>query len=362
MVFLSLHFNPLFMNGHCKITKKFFLTESNIFPCGLIPYILFVTLRHLAMAEICLMIIFLQIIIAMNNNVKIIRKVTIIGVWINVLLMALKLFFGYYGDSDALVADGYHSVSDFVTDFIVIVFVAASYKKADQDHPYGHGKFETVATALIGLILCFVGLIIGWEGGLTLWNVYEGQELPRPDIWTLAVAVLSIILKELCYRYTARYGRKIKSPSLMANAWHHRSDAISSVATLTGVSCALFLGATWRIMDPIASIVIAVMIICSAVKISLPAMNELLEKGISADEFKQMSRLISSVAGVKKVHDLRARMNGHSLIVDVNIHVDGSISVNEGHVIASDVEKALRKSYGSEIITYIHIEPDQESV
>lgn len=295
----------------------------------------------------------------MNPTVKAIRKVTIVGIWINAALVALKLFFGYWGQSDALVADGYHSMSDFVTDFIVIVFVAASYKKADSGHPYGHGKFETIATVLIGLILLGVGVFIGYEGASTLIKAINGETLPTPDILTLYVAIASIALKEFCFRYTLKYGKKLDSPSLVANAWHHRSDAISSVATLVGVGLAIFLGHKWAIADPIASILIAVMICVSAIKIAIPPLNELLETSLPPETIQQMYRIISRVPGVLKVHNLRSRKNGHSYIVDVNIHVAPDITVSAGHEIATAVERTLEREFGKDIIIYVHTEPQK---
>lgn len=292
-----------------------------------------------------------------SNEAAVIRRVTFVGLWINVALVAAKLFFGYWGKSDALVADGYHSLSDFVTDFIVIAFVATAYKKADKEHPYGHGKYETIASVLISLILLAVGVFIGYEGVISLIKSFNGETLPRPDIWTLYVAVFSILAKEFCYRYTMRYGRKLNSSALKANAWHHRSDAISSVATLVGVSFALFMGIKWRIMDPIASIVISAMIAVSAVKIAMPSINELLEISLPEDITRHMHDVIKAVPGVLKVHNLRSRRNGHSYIVDVNIHVNPDITVREGHAISSDVEKQLHNEFGKDMIIYVHTEP-----
>lgn len=292
-----------------------------------------------------------------DNELAIIRHVTLVGLWINVALVVAKLFFGYWGRSDALVADGYHSLSDFVTDFIVIVFVTTAYKKADKEHPYGHGKFETIASVLISMILLLVGIVIGYEGMVTLMKSFRGEILPRPDIWTLYVAVFSIAAKEFCYRYTMTYGIRLHSSALKANAWHHRSDAISSVATLIGVSFSLFMGAGWRIMDPIASIVIAVMIAVSSVKIARPSINELLEISLPQDQIKLMYDVIRSVPGVLRVHNLRSRRNGHSYIVDVNIHVDPDITVREGHALSTEVEHRLHKKFGKDMIIYVHTEP-----
>lgn len=294
-----------------------------------------------------------------SDEFKIIRRVTLVGLWINVALVVAKLFFGYTGNSDALVADGYHSVSDFITDFIVIVFVATAYKAADREHPYGHGKYETAATVLISLILLGVGLFIGYEGVAALVGTLYGETLPRPDTMTLYVAVVSILAKEFCYRYTIMYGRRLDSSALRANAWHHRSDAISSIATVVGVSLAVFMGEDWRIMDPIASIVIAVMIAVSALKIAMPSINELLEISLPEQTLRDMHREIKSVPGVLKVHNLRSRRNGHSYIVDVNIHVDPEITVRQGHAISTAVERRLQEHYGSDMITYVHIEPQR---
>ncbi len=294
-----------------------------------------------------------------DSKIKQIRRVTLAGLWINVVLVVLKLAVGYSGHSDALVADGYHSFSDFVTDFIVLAFVAASCKKADSDHPYGHGKYETVATVLIGLILLVVSVLIGVGGAEKFIAALRGEVLPRPDMLTLCVAAVSILLKEGCYRYTIAAGRSLDSSSLIANAWHHRSDAISSVATLIGVGMALFCGEQWRIMDPAVSVLIAFMIGISAIKIAMPSVNELLEVSLPQETVGKMYDAIRAVSGVCDVHNLRARRNGHSTIVDVNIHVDPDISVRRGHAIASAVEQTLADSFGLDIIVYVHTEPQE---
>lgn len=294
-----------------------------------------------------------------QDIIKTIRKVTLVGFWINLFLVIIKLFFGYWGHSDALVADGYHSVSDFVTDFIVLFFVGAAYKKADREHPYGHGKIETVATAFIGIFLFITALVLGIEGVLSIINVANGETLPKPSIWTLVVAVVSILAKEFCYRYTVRYGKKVGSSSLIANAWHHRSDALSSVATLIGVAFSIFMGATWRIMDPIACVLVSILIAISAVQIARPSFSELLERSLPEDEIKKIREIIKSVPGVKRVHNLRTRQNGHSYVIDVNIHVDPDITVRVAHDIATDVECSLKKELGSDLIIYVHIEPNE---
>lgn len=288
------------------------------------------------------------------------RHVTLVGFWINAALVVLKLFFGYWGHSDALVADGYHSLSDFLTDFMVLYFVGVSFRKADKDHPYGHGKFETVGSLLISVVLILVALGIGVAAIETIMNAFNGKEIPRPDVWTIVIAAVSIVSKEYCYRYTMRYARRYDSPSLKANAWHHRTDAISSIATLIGVSLSYALGDNWRILDPITSIIIAVFIGISAVSIARPSLSELLEASLPQAELEKILKIIRSVPGVKRVHNLRARQNGRSIIVDVNIHVDPDITIREGHAIAEDAEKCLRKAFDSNMIIYMHVEPEEQ--
>lgn len=291
------------------------------------------------------------------NEVAVIRHITWVGFWVNAVLMALKLFFGYYGHSDALVADGFHSLSDFGTDFIVLVFVGVAYKSADADHPYGHGKFETFASLLIAVALFIVAIGIGWGGVDSIIFFVKGGALPRPDVWTIIVALVSIAAKEWLFRITAAKGREIGSSALEANAWHHRSDAISSVATLIGVSGAYFLGAKFRILDPAASILIGVFIAFSAWKIARPSIDELLERALPPDEVDEIRGIILSVPGVLGLHKLKTRRAGHSAVIDVDIKVDPDITVTQGHDIASRVEHALRTRWHPDLIIYIHVEP-----
>lgn len=291
------------------------------------------------------------------NNVRLIRRVTWLGFWVNAVLMVLKILFGIIGHSDALVADGVHSLSDFATDLIVLIFVSIAYRHADSHHPYGHGKFETFASLLIALALLIVAVGIGIAGVESISASLRGEILPRPGVYTIIVALASIASKEFLYRYTVAAGRRINSSSLIANAWHHRSDAISSIATLIGVSAAYFLGDHWRIVDPIASVIIAVFIAISAVKIALPSVNELLERSLPPEIVDKAGQIIMSVDGVRRYHRLRTRRNGHSMIIDTHIKVDPDINVAEGHRIASSVEQSLRDHFGSDIITNIHVEP-----
>ncbi len=289
--------------------------------------------------------------------VRIVRRVTWIGFWVNAVLMVFKIGVGLWGHSDALVADGVHSFSDFATDILVIVVIGIAYKTADADHPYGHGKYETLASLMIGVSLAIVAFGIGLAGAKTIFRVIGGEILDRPDMLTLWVALAGIFSKEFLYRYTYLRGKQVGSASLMANAWHHRSDAISSLATVIGIGASIFLGEQWRILDPVASVVIAVFILVSAWKICSPAVKELLEFSLPESETKRIEEIIGETPGVLSYHRLRSRRNGHASIIDVHIKVDGDISVRRGHSIASDVEKRLRDNFGADIITNIHVEP-----
>lgn len=286
-----------------------------------------------------------------------IRHVTWVGFWVNAFLMVLKLAIGWYGHSDALVADGVHSLSDFATDFIVLAFVGIAYKHADSGHPYGHGKFETFATLLIAVVLLIVAVGIGWAGVQTVIKALKGEVLDRPDIWTIVVAIVAIASKEWLYRYTISVGRRVDSSSLIANAWHHRSDAISSVATLVGVTIAYVMGEQWRIVDPIASILIAVFIAISAIEIARPSVDELLERSLPEDQIKGIGERIAAVPGVKGFHRLRTRRNGHSYLAELHIKVDPDITVTRGHEIATAVENSLRDYLGHDSIITVHVEP-----
>lgn len=290
-----------------------------------------------------------------------IRRVTWVGFWVNAFLMALKLFFGFYGHSDALVADGVHSLSDFATDLIVLVFVGIAYKGADRNYPYGHGKFETFASLLIGGVLLIIAISIGIEAVKCLVRAAQGEILPRPDVWTIIVALAAILGKEILARYTYAKGRKVKSSALLANAGHHRSDAISSIATLIGVSASYFLGEAWRVLDPVASVVISVFIGISAVQISNPSVNELLERALPPEQVNRVAELIKHVNGVKGMRELRTRRNGHSRIFDLSILVNPNLTVSQGHDIASAVERTLRREFGNDSYINVHVEPYGEA-
>jgi cation diffusion facilitator family transporter len=256
-----------------------------------------------------------------------------------------------------MIADGVHSFSDFITDIIVIAFVGISHKKADANYQYGHGKYETFATMLISMALAAVAIMLFIEGAHKVWQTLNGEILPRPGYIALVAAVVSIVVKEWLFRYTLRHGKRIKSSSVIANAWHHRSDAYSSAATLLGIAGAMFFGDHWRILDPLAAMLVSVFIVIVALRIGLPSVRELLDASLSGDIVDEMRNIIYTTPGVKAFHHFRSRRNGNRIIVDAHIKVDPQITVEAGHIIASNVEAGIRNEYGADTIINIHIEP-----
>jgi cation diffusion facilitator family transporter len=297
----------------------------------------------------------------MEGREREIRKVTLCGAVVNITLTIAKLFAGVFGRSAAMVADGVHSLSDLLTDAIVLIFTHISSKGKDRDHSFGHGKFETMATLIISVILIVVGGKL-MEGGIrSIIDAANGKDLPKPGHIALIAAIVSIVLKELLYHWTAKVGKNTNSPAVTANAWHHRSDALSSVGSLIGIGGAIILGQKWTILDPVASCGISIAIIVVAVKMAIPSLNELLEASLPEAIENEIIATASSVKGVKDIHNLKTRRNGISAIIDAHIVVDPSISITEAHDIATEVEDALSRKFGNETQVSIHIEPDKNS-
>lgn len=296
----------------------------------------------------------------MEYREKEIYKVTLVGTIVNAVLIALKFVAGIFGRSSAMVADAVHSLSDFVTDVIVLVFVKIASKPKDESHDYGHGKFETLATMIIGVILIGAGLALLVNGiGLVLRSLH-GEELPRPHMIALIVAVASILSKEWLYRYTIAAGKKLNSPALKANAWHHRSDAISSVGTLVGITGAMFLGDNWRILDPLAAIVVSFFIVKSGYDIIAPAAGELLEHSLPKEQEDEIERLVIGVDGIDSVHKLRTRRIGNTIAVEMHALMPGNISLAQAHKRATEAENAIRNRFGKDCFINIHMEPENE--
>lgn len=294
---------------------------------------------------------------AVADREKKIFKVTIVGSIVNLLLLAFKFFAGIVGHSAAMVADAVHSLSDFVTDIVVIVFVRISGKPEDEGHDYGHGKYETLATAIIGIILFFVGVGILVNGIESVIGALQGQTLEAPSLLAFVAAVLSIVSKEILYRYTVKVGSSLNSSSVVANAWHHRSDAFSSIGTMLGIGGAIWLGEQWRILDPIAAVVVSIFIVKVAVELLKPCIDELLERSLPADVEQRIYELILSFPQVSSPHHLRTRRIGSHIAIEVHIRMDGATPLSEAHKIASNIEKRLKDEFGSDTHIGIHMEP-----
>lgn len=293
----------------------------------------------------------------MEQREKIIFRVTFTGSIVNAILIALKLTAGILGRSSALIADGVHSLTDFITDIIVLFFVKLSGKPRDKAHSYGHGKFETFATLIIGVFLTLAGLGLLVSGGREIIASLNGALLPEPTWLAFAVATASIVVKEILYRYTIRIGTMVNSDATIANAWHHRSDAISSLGTMIGIGGAILLGDRWRILDPLAAMLVSIFIVKSGFDIIRPAVNELLEGALPEKQSAEISELIKSVKGVKGFHNLRTRKIGNAIAVDVHVKMDGKIMLKEAHDIATQIEEKIRDRFGKESIVNIHMEP-----
>ena len=292
-----------------------------------------------------------------ESRQKSIYKVTWIGSLVNFLLLAFKFAAGILGHSAALVADAVHSLSDFATDIIVIVFVRISGKPEDEDHKYGHGKYETLATAAIGLILFAVGIGILVNGATSVGDFLKGKVLPAPSIVALIVAAISIISKEILYRYTINEGKKLNSQAVIANAWHHRSDAFSSIGTLIGIGGAIFLGEKWRILDPIAAIVVSGFIMKVAIDLLKPCIDELLERSLPAETEQKILELITSFPEVSSPHHLRTRRIGNHFAIEVHIRMDGQTTLERAHHTATLIERRIKEEFGPETHIGIHMEP-----
>lgn len=294
--------------------------------------------------------------ISTAEEVKIGRKVTWVGFWTNAVLSVLKILSGVFGRSSAMIADGVHSASDLITDVAVLIVLGVSRKKADTSHSYGHGKIETFVTFLIALLLLAVGigiLVDGVERGLAF---FEGAEIPQPTWIALSMAIISILTKEWLFHYTRSAAKKIASSSMEANAWHHRSDAFSSLATLAGVAGAMFLGPKWRFLDPLAAVVVSALIIAMACSMAKISIKELVEASLPKEESDRIRFIIESTLGVKGFHHLRSRCNGNTKIIDFHIKLDPDISLKSAHDIATEVENRIKKEFNPAVVN-IHMEP-----
>ncbi len=292
-----------------------------------------------------------------------IYRVTVIGLAVNIVLTVLKFAAGVAGRSGAMVADAVHSLSDMATDIVVIAFVGIASKPSDSGHDYGHGKYETLATLVISLALLTVGVGILSSSISAILVVVNGGELPRPGGIAVAAAAVSIVAKEVLYRYTLGEARRTDSSSMRANAWHHRSDALSSLGTFTGIGLAYFFDAAWRIADPVAAIIVSLFIFKIAFTLIIDGVGELMERSLPEDTEGEIIRIATADKAVQAPHNLRTRRIGSVIAIEMHVRVDPEMSVSRSHALTTDIERRLRERFGAETLISIHVEPiKQDSV
>lgn len=283
--------------------------------------------------------------------------VTLMGSVVNIVLLVFKFMAGILGGSAAMIADAVHSLSDFMTDIVVLLFVKISSKPEDKDHDYGHGKYETLATSMIGVALLCVGLYILYSGAYRTWTAFKGSPIEQPGIVALLAALFSIVMKEWTYRFTAKVGKEVQSQAVVANAWHHRSDALSSIGTAVGIGGAIFLGKEWAVLDPIAAVVVSIFIIRTAAMLVSGALDELLEKSLPDEEERKIEEIVQSEPEVSGIHHLCTRRIGNRIAIEMHLRMPGEISLNESHAHATNIERKLRNHFGERTHINIHVEP-----
>lgn len=284
-------------------------------------------------------------------------RVTIAGSIINILLLAFKFAAGILGHSAAMIADAIHSLTDFVTDAIVLVFVRLGSKPTDRDHDYGHGKYETLASAIIGVSLLVVGMMICYSGVTKTYHAMCGEPLQQPGFIALAAAVASVVLKEWAYRFTVRVGRRCHSEAVVANAWHHRSDALSSVGTTVGIGGAIILGEKWAVLDPLTAIVVSFFIMKAAWSVLSKAVDELTDGSLPKETEDEIEKIVSEDKDVSVVHNLCTRRIGNRIAIEMHVRMPGETSLYVAHHHATEIEQRLKQRFGADTHISIHLEP-----
>ena len=286
-----------------------------------------------------------------------IYKVTLVGSAGNVALVAFKFIAGVLGHSSAMIADAVHSLSDFITDVVVLAFVHMSSRPQDESHDYGHGKYETFASFIIGMALLAVATVIIVSGVAKVIDWAGGKQLAAPGWLALAAAIISILVKEILYRYTVISGKRLDSQALVANAWHHRSDAISSLGTTVGIGGAILLGNRWTVLDPLASIVVGAILVKVSINLLRSSVGELTEHSLSSDVEKEIEAIICSFPDVQEPHNLRTRRIGNRFAIEAHVRMDGNTPLTTAHDRATAIEQRIRERFGSQTHVTIHMEP-----
>jgi len=293
----------------------------------------------------------------MNNRTLKANGVTWVGLLVNISLTFFKLLAGVSGRSAAMVADAFHSLSDFATDIVLLLGFRIIDKPVDKSHDYGHGKVETLISVVIGVVLLAAGLKICWSGIYHAFKFCHGQVIPEPGLIAFYAAIISIISKEWLYRYTVKVGKAINSQAVLANAWHHRSDAFSSIGAMIGIGGAIILGEKWHILDPIAAIVVSFFIMKTAIAITMRGVNELVEVSLSDKTENEILDIVRSVPGVKMPHNLKTRRIGNYIALDLHVKVNKDLNITEGHAISTRIEKKIKETFGENSFISVHIEP-----
>ncbi|MBO5579136.1 MAG: cation transporter [Prevotella sp.] len=291
------------------------------------------------------------------NREREIYKVTLVGSVGNAILLTFKFVAGIAGNSSAMIADAVHSLSDFVTDILVLVFVSISAKPQDQSHDYGHGKFETIASFLIALALMAAAMGIVVSGTMKFLSWLDGNELKTPGWIALWAALLSIAIKELLYQYTMHRARKLDSQVMVANAWHHRSDALSSIGAAIGIGLAIWLGQRWTVLDPLASIVVGLMLVKVAYELLKTSMGELTECSLPEETENEIIEIILSFNDVGQLHNLRTRRIGNRIAIEAHVRMDGQLPLYVVHERATTIEQKLKERLGPTTHVSLHMEP-----
>ena len=283
--------------------------------------------------------------------------VTLVGSIGNLVLLTFKFVAGIVGHSAAMTADAVHSLSDFLTDLFVLVFVRVGAKPQDASHDYGHGKYETLATLFIALALIGAAIGIIVSGAVKFARWLQGETLEMPGSLALWAALLSIVVKEVLFRYTIARGKALESPAVIANAWHHRSDALSSIGAAAGIGGALLLGQKWAVLDPLASIVVGGMLVKVAVGLLKSSTGELTDMSLPEETEREIEEIICSYPEVTEPHNLRTRRIGNRIAIEVHVRMRGDMSLREAHDIVTAIEHRIKDRFGSATLVTIHMEP-----
>ena len=293
----------------------------------------------------------------MPTRVQRITRITVFGTIVNTLLLTFKFLAGILGGSAAMLADAVHSLSDFLTDIVVLVFVKISNRPADRKHSYGYGKYETLATLCIGIALLAVGIGIAVDGVEKIIQVCNGETLAQPGWIAFWAAIASIALKELTYWLTIRVAKQVDSEALRANAWHHRSDALSSIGTGLGIGGAILLGQKWTILDPIAALVVSVFIVLTALRLTYGALGEFLEQSLPEENENEIRAIVAADKELSELHHLCTRRLGNRVAIEMHLRMPGNTPLTIAHRHASAIEQQLKQRFGDQTHINIHLEP-----